>query len=62
MKDLRAKFLKTYANIPLALRDEIVLVLEDYGALTWKTAYFEVKNETTQSERILKELAELKLI
>lgn len=62
MKELRAKFLKTYANIPLTLRDEIVLVLDDYGALTWKTAYFEVKNKSKQSERILKELSELKLI
>ncbi len=61
MENLRENFLKVYANIPLGLRDEIILVFED-RPLTWNVAYIEVKANTDISFKILKELKELNLI
>ncbi len=59
--ELREKFLKIYADIPLNLRKEIILVLEK-EPLTWNVAYVEVTNHTSKSEQILKKLKELKII
>ncbi len=59
--NLREKFLRIYANIPLNARKEIILVLTE-GPITWEVTYFEVKNQTEKGEKILKKLDELKLI
>jgi hypothetical protein len=59
---LRENFLKLYANIPLSLRDDIVLVLKDKGSISWNVAYLEVKQNTEFAEIILKELRQLELI
>ncbi len=59
--NLREKFLRAYANIPLNARKEIILVLEE-GPITWEVVYFEVKNQTEKGEKILDKLNELKLI
>lgn len=62
MELLRESFLKTYANIPINLRNETILVLEESGPVSWLTAYLDVKNNTDVSKKILKGLRELKLI
>ena len=59
MKD---QFFKIYANLPLNLRSEIVLVLPDRGPITWNVAYTEINNDTKLGELILKKLEELKII
>ena len=59
--NLREKFLKVYSNLPLKLRDEIILVLDD-EPITWRVAYLEVKNETKLGKEILKRLFKLKII
>lgn len=59
---LRERFLKIYANLPLNLRDEIILVLPDKGSISWDVAYLEVKKNTKLSEEILKMLNELNII
>jgi len=61
-KDKKTRFLEVYANLPINLRDEIVLVLKDKGPITWNVAYFEVKNNTKLGEEILNKLDELKII
>ena len=61
MEALREKFLKVYANIPLGLREDIILVI-DGKSLTWNVAYLEVKANTEISNKILQELKGLKLI
>lgn len=58
---LRESFLKIYADIPLNLRKEIVLVI-DKEPITWNVAYIEVSNNTEKSKKILKLLRELKII
>jgi len=62
MEHLREDFFKTYANIPINLRDDIILVLKDQRPITWDVAYFEVKNKTNLSEEILQSLNALDLI
>ena len=60
-KGLREKFLKIYADIPLSLRKEIILVLEN-EPISWNVAFIEVVNRTNKSGLILKKLNELKII
>lgn len=62
---LREKFLQVYANLPLSVRKEIILVLEENGnkqPITWQVAYLEVKNDTGKSKEILERLEKLKII
>lgn len=61
MELLREKFLKIYSNMPLNLRDDIILVFEG-KPITWNVAYLEIKNNTNLAQKILKELKELDLI
>lgn len=61
METLRENFLKVYANIPLNLRDEIVLVFEN-KPISWNVAYLEIKSNSDVSTKILSELKDLKLI
>ena len=61
VQENREKFLRAYANLPLNTRKEIILVLEEQP-ITWEVAYLEVKNNTSNSEKILKKLEELGII
>ena len=56
------KFFKVYANLPINLRDEIVLVLPEKGPITWNVVFLEVENETPLAVEILRKLSELKII
>lgn len=62
MEFLRESFLKTYANTPINLRDDIILVLKKSGPISWYAAYLEIKNNTDISKEILEGLRQLKLI
>lgn len=56
------RFLKVYANLPLNLRNEVVLVVIETGPVTWNVAYVEINNETKLGELIIEKLIELKII
>ena len=56
------RFFKVYANLPINLREEIVLVLPGRGPITWNVAYLEINNDTKLGEEIVKKLIELKII
>lgn len=58
----KEKFLKIYANLPLGVRREIILVLDDNRPITWDVAFLEVDNNTEFSKIILEKLAKLKII
>ncbi|MFA5887148.1 MAG: hypothetical protein WC852_00345 [Candidatus Nanoarchaeia archaeon] len=60
-KGIRERFLKIYADLPLALRKEIIIVL-DKEPMTWNAAYIEIFNNTKKSPIILKRLEEMKII
>lgn len=57
----REKFLKIYANLPIGVRQEIILVL-DGKPITWNVAFIEVKVKTALSEIILEKLKKLRFI
>ena len=56
------RFIKVYSNLPINLRDEVILVLPDKGPITWNVAFLEVQNETELGRTIIKKLIELKII
>lgn len=58
----KARFLKVYANLPIASRNEIILVLDDRGPITWNVAYLEINQETKLGEIIFKKLVEFNFI
>jgi hypothetical protein len=60
--DLKTHFLRAYANLPLGVRKEIIVVLDPEGPVTWEVAYLEIKNDTPVSTRILQKMAMLELI
>ena len=55
------KFFKVYANLPLNLRREIILVIDD-EPIPWRVAYLEIKGETKLGKQILEKLEALKFI
>lgn len=60
--DKKQRFLKIYANLPLAVRDEVVYVLPQRGPVTWNVAYLEISNDIEVSQIILQKLCELNII
>lgn len=61
IEGLRERFLKIYANLPLGLRKEIILVL-DKEPMSWNAAYIEIESSTEKGNIVLKKLEELKII
>ncbi len=59
---LRERFLKVYANLPLNIRKEIIVVLDKAGPISWDIAYLEVENKTKVGEIIMKKLDKLRII
>ncbi len=59
--DRQAQFLKVYANLPQASREEIIAVVsgEPY---TWQSARIEVEQNTPISKEILELLVNLKIL
>ena len=55
MTEKRAKFIKSFADIPENLRGDIVVVV-DKKPYTWNTAFLEVKENTPLGKKILKTL------
>lgn len=58
----REKFLKIYANLPISVRQEIILVLDNIGPITWNVAFIEVNANTEISKVILEKLQRLDFI
>ncbi len=58
----KEKFFKVYSNLPINLRDEIILVLHEEGPITWKVAYLEINNDTELGSTILKKLVDLRIV
>ncbi|MBI4098850.1 MAG: hypothetical protein HY437_02365, partial [Candidatus Magasanikbacteria bacterium] len=52
----KEKFLQIYANLPLGLRQEIILVLEDGKPITWNVVFVEVESDTPLGKVILEKL------
>ncbi len=58
----RENFLKIYSNLPLGVRQEIILVLDGNNPITWSVAFIEVQTQTPIGEVILERLEKLGII
>jgi len=58
----KERFLKTYSNLPINVRNDIIYVLPDKGPITWNAAYLEISNNTPLGNELLDKLDELKFI
>lgn len=59
--DVKTKFRNIYANLPLSLRNEIIVVIDD-EPLTWNATNIEVENDTKKGKEILDKLIKLGII
>lgn len=60
-EDKRAKFLKAYTEVPENLRSQIIVVVNE-KTYSWNSVYFEVKDKTEISKKLLNTLFGMKLI
>lgn len=58
----RDAFFRFYANLPIAVRREVILDLGEKGPITWEVAYKEIKADTDLGKEILVKLIELNFI
>lgn len=61
MIDIKDKFYVVYNNLPLGIRDDVILVLGG-EPISWKVAKLEVDNNTKLSKEILEKLKYLNFI
>lgn len=59
--DLKAKFLKIYANLPAGTREEIVAVING-EPFTWKSAKLEIEQDTALGKEILAALVKFGIL
>ena len=55
------KFMKVFSNLPINVRKEIIVVIDDQP-ITWNVAYNEIKHNTELGKQILRKLIELDVI
>lgn len=60
-KDFKERFYNAYNKIPLGLRDEPIIVIND-EPISWKIARLEIDSDTGLSKEILEKLIALKII
>lgn len=60
-KNLKAKFLKLIANVPLPLRNEIIALIDE-KTISWDVAYGEIQNDTKNTKTILNNLKKIGLL
>ncbi|MEK7190042.1 MAG: hypothetical protein AAB666_03650 [Patescibacteria group bacterium] len=58
----KQRFYKVFANLPINLREEVILVISGKGPITWQVAFLEVDNNTELGHVILEKLSDLKII
>lgn len=59
--DRKTKFRNAYANLPLGLRKEIIVII-DSEPMTWNAASIEVENDTDKGNEILEKLTQLNIL
>jgi len=59
--NVKNKFFKVYANLPLNIRQEIIIVINE-EPISWQVAYLEISNDTKLGKIILEKLTALEVI
>ena len=57
----KERFIEVYSNIPLGVRREIILVV-DNKHITWNAAYIEVSEDSKLGKEILKKFENLGIL
>jgi len=57
----KAKFYQIYADLPLGLRNEILVVVND-EPMTWRVAWIEIERETKKGKQILDLLSKMEIL
>lgn len=55
LEELKAKFERVYANLPVPERSQVVAVIDD-KPYSWDIAYAEISNDTGLGNNILKKM------
>lgn len=61
-EEKKTRFLKVYVGLPINIRKDIILNIENIGPITWDVAYLEIIGNTKLSMEILEKLDELSII
>lgn len=61
MVDLKTRFLRTYVNLPLGIRNEIAVVV-DNESISWNALKIEVENNTPVGKKGLEILDRLNFL
>lgn len=59
--DALARFMKVFANLPLAERDQVAVVIDD-NPISWNMAYREIRNNTELGKKAGEKLIALNII
>ncbi len=55
LEELKAKFVRAYANLPVPERSQVVAVI-DNKPYSWDVGYTEISNDTELGKKILKKM------
>ncbi|MBI2025533.1 hypothetical protein HYT04_01970 [Candidatus Kaiserbacteria bacterium] len=58
----RDAFFRLYPNLPIAVRKEAVVVLDDGRPISWDVAFQEISAESALGDQILKKLFEMGIL
>ena len=58
----KERFFRVYANLPISLRDQVVISLPEIGPMSWNASYIEVNSGTKIGDTIVEKLIELNII
>ncbi len=59
--DVKASFYRTYANLPMGVRGEIIAVVEN-NPLTWNSLRIEVDNDTPIARKALENMVKMGIL
>ena len=57
-----SRFLTVYANLPIGIRNEIVVVMDKEGPMTWNAAWVEIQSGTELGKEIYTKLTQMGVI
>ncbi len=61
LEELKAKFRKAYANLPVPERSQVVIVVDD-KPFSWNVAYTEISSNTGLGNKIVKKMNKIGIL
>ncbi len=60
LAELKAKFLRAYANLPEPERTQVIVIIDK--PYSWDVAYAEISKDTELGKKILEKLTQVKIL